>query len=111
MTIKDGWVERLGEVPVVPDEPRASMEAFARFKGGGPAWASSMHELYVRRERELRRLKRRPGPDDHKSLVLWVGVGYRGLCAADGCAFVGPTRQRERDAQADSRGHHDADRM
>lgn len=76
----NGWVELLGEVPVVPDEPRASMEAFARFKGGGPAWKSPMHELYVRRERELRRLKRRPGPDDHRSLVLWTGVGSAG-CA------------------------------
>jgi len=80
------------------------MAAFDRWKRATVAISISA-ELWARRKAEVSALPTRHGPTDHAALVLDDGGTFHGICAAEGCRFLGTDRVAPAQALGDARRH------
>lgn len=85
------------------------MAAFDRWKRATVAISIS-EELWARRKAEVSALPTRPdptrhGPTDHAALVLDDDGTFHGICAAEGCRFLGAGRVAPAQALGDARRH------
>ena len=80
------------------------MAAFDRWKRATVAVSISA-ELWARRNAEVSALLTQHGPTDHVALVLDEDGAFHGICAAEGCRFLGTDRDTAALALGDARRH------